>query len=386
MARDIVIGLDIGTSAVKIAAIEIRSSGELHILTTAQKPSSGLRRGYIVDQDAVIESIRKTAKEAERLTNMPIKHAYLAVGGAKLETVRNRGNVIVSRADNEITSTDVKRAVSQAEAGLNKITNKTIIHRIPFAFKVDGEIVTGRPVGIKGEKLEADVLFITCFSQHLEDRVKSAEAAGIAVDDVVAGPFAASFAALTKHQKEVGAILIDIGAETTSMAVFEENNLISLEVFPFGSAHITNDIAIGLQVPLEEAEELKFNYISDNQKRKLGDIIEARLDDIFELIETHLKKIGRNQLLPAGAVLIGGGANLFNIENLAKTNLKLPAKVGNPAIPLKISDKQIYNPKWTTCLGLCVFGSDESLNPDPENPGPRRPPNPILNWLKHFVP
>lgn len=391
MARNIIIGLDVGTSAVKMIIAEKNPGAELHILGLTQKPSNGLRRGYVINQDAATKAVSSAVKEIERISSVPVKHVYLAIGGIKLEAQRAKGNVMVSRADNEITLNDVKRAINQAESNLNRITNRAILHKIPVAFKVDNEIVAGRAIGIKGEKLEVDVLFITCFSQHLNDLIKTVENAGIVIDDVVASPFAISCAGLNKRQKEVGAILVDLGADTTSIAVFEEGNLISLEVFPFGSNHITNDIAVGLQLSLENAEDLKFNYISDNQKRKLTDIIEARLDDIFELIQAHLKKIGRNELLPAGIVLTGAGANLSNIEEFAKNSLRLPAKIGDSVIPLKAHDKQIYNPKWLTALGLCVFASDEGLNPDNlAGQGLRTSRNSLLkgffSWLKSFLP
>ncbi len=383
MTRDIVIGLDIGTSNIKVVVAENRSSNELHILAAGQKPSSGLRRGYVMDPDAAAQAIRSAIKEAEKISNVNIKHAYISVGGIKLEALGTKGLAIASRADNEITATDVNRAVLQAENNLSRIANRTIVHRIPISFKIDGEVVFGQPIGMKGEKLEAEVLFVTSVNQHLSNLVKSVESAHVIVDDIVASPLAASCAVISKRQKEVGAMLIDIGAETTSLAVFEEGNLFSLEIFPFGSAHITNDIALGLQISLEEAEELKLNYVSDNQKRKLADIIEARLEDIFELIENHLKKIGRSGLLPAGAILTGGGANIANIETLAKNSLKLPTKIGAPYIPLKIHDKQILNPKWATALGLCIF----ALNPEDESGLPQKKSgNIILRWLKSFLP
>ena len=387
MPRNIVIGLDVGTSAVKIVVAENHPSNELHILGMAQKPSAGLRRGHVMDFDAGAESIKNAIKEAERLTGITVKHAYVSVGGFKLEALRAKGVVRISRADGEVAESDLKHAREEIEKNLTRITNRTIIHAFPIGFKIDGENVLGQPVGMKGEKLEADILFVTCLSQHLEGIVKSAEMAGVNVDDVAAGPVAASYAVLGKRQKEVGVILVDIGAETTSLAVFEESNLLSLEVFPFGSTHITNDIALGLQISLEEAEELKFNYISSDQKKKLTDIIEARLDDIFELIESHLKRIGRNGLLPAGVILTGGGANLADIETFAKDSLKLPAKIGLPVIPLKIHDKQIHNPRWATALGLCVLGSTGDLNPESKNSPIRRTlTHPVLRWLKSFLP
>ncbi len=386
MARDIIIGLDVGTSAAKIV-IAKKSQNELHILSAGQKSAAGLRRGYVLDPDLVSEAIKGAVKEAERVSNINIKHAYIGIGGIKLEALRSKGIVIVSRADNEISENDVKRAIGQAENNLSRIANRTIVHTIPFSFKIDGETVFGQPIGMKGEKLEADTLFIVCFSQHLASLVKSVEMAGIAINDIIAVPVASSFAVLNKRQKEVGVALVDIGAETTSLAIFEEGNILSLEVFPFGSSHITNDIALGLQISLDEAEDLKLGYISDNQKRKLTDIIEARLDDIFELIENHLKKIGRNSLLPAGLILTGGGANLANIEELAKNSLKLPVKIGLHSDYLKIHDKQVHNPKWSTALGLCILGSDKTLIPGGgSGPSPIRDVPAIFRWLKSFLP
>ncbi len=382
MARDIIIGIDAGTSAIKVVVAEKRPPNELHILSAVQKTSSGLRHGYVINSNAVTDEISKTIKEAEHISTVTIKHAYLSIGGVKLEAAKSKGTIVVSRADNEVTEADIKRAINQAESNLTPIVNRSIIHTIPLSYKIDGEIILGQPVGLKGEKLEAEVLFVTSLNQHLSTLVKSVEMAGINVDDIYAAPVAASYAVLDKHQKEVGVVLVDIGAETTSMAVFEEGNLLSLAVFPFGSAHITNDIALGLKISLEEAEQLKFNYVSDNQKRRLTEIIEARLDDIFELIGNHLRKIGRNELLPAGVILTGGGANLIEIENFAKNSLKLPAKIGLPVISLKMHDKQIQNPKWATALGLCVFGSEEKIGPAGKPPSLK----PILRWLKSFLP
>lgn len=387
MARNTLIGIDIGTSTVKIMVAENQAADELHILAATQKPSAGLRHGYVIDPEAAAEVIKTAAKEAERISNTSIRHAYVSIGGVKLESSRAKGTVMVSRADNEIAENDVKRAMVQAETNLGGLTNRTIIHRIPFLYKIDGEIILGQPLGTKGEKFEADVLFVTCLNQHLGGLIKSMELAGISIDDIIAGPLAASYAVLTKRQKEVGVVLVDIRAGTTSLAVFEEGNLLSLAVFPFGSSHITNDIALGLQISLEEAEQVKFGYISDNQKKKLSDIIEARLNDIFELVESHLKKIGRCGLLPAGVILTGGGTNLADMENFAKNYLKLPAKLGTPAIPLKIHDKQITNPKWATCLGLCVLASDETISPGAGIEGklPTKSSS-LFRWLKSFLP
>src|ERR1035437_7743881 len=183
------------------------------------------------------------------------------------------------------------------------------------------------------------MLFIPCIDHHLNDILESVEGAGIRVEDVMAAPVAASLVTLTKSQKIAGVVLCNIGAETVSIAVFENSVPVSLEVFPIGSTDITNDIALGLKVPLEEAEQIKIGAITGNSypRKKLEEIIEARLSDIFELIEAHLKKIGRSGLLPAGIVITGGGAGLGTIEDMARVALRLPSRVGS--ISFSFSDK-----------------------------------------------
>ena len=254
----------------------------------------------------------------------------VSVGGISLGSYRSKAMVRTSKADGEITDHDIKRLIAQSEANLTNMANKKVIHSIPLSFKVDNALVQGRPTEMKGTKLEVETLLVTCLSQHLSDLIKTIESAGLSVDDIVASPLATSYAVLTKQQKETGCVMANIGASTVSVVVFEDGLPISLEVFPIGSSHITNDIALGLQIPLDEAEKIKINYGTENtvSKKKLSDIIEARLNDIFEMIENHLKKINRNQVLPAGAILTGSGSNLFSVEEIAKASLRLPAKTG----------------------------------------------------------
>ena len=331
MGKNIIAGIDVGTSAIKITVAEQKKgSHNLNVLGAAQKPSSGIRRGYVTNFNEAIKSVASVVRSVEKTIGIPVKRAYIAAGGIGLGSIKSKGTVIISRADGEISEYDVKRVISQSEANLPDISNKRIIHTLPLIFKIDNKPVIGRPLGMKGSKLEAEILFVTCLNQHLLDLIKVVESAGVAVEDIFASPIAASFAALNRRQKEIGCVLANIGSDTVSIAVFEESSPISLEVFPIGSTHITNDIALGLQIPIEEAEKLKIDYDSDKTipRRKLSDIIEARLNDIFELIESHLKKINRNGLLPAGIILTGGGSSLLSLEDIAKASLQLPAKAG----------------------------------------------------------
>ncbi len=396
MARNIITGIDIGTSTIKVLVAERKKDGGIQILGAGKKLSRGIRKGYVANFDEVSETIKEAVRDAEKMAGIPVKHAFIAVGGIILDSAKSKGSVMVSRADGEITERDVERVISQSEDNLPNTSNKRIINAFPLNFKIDGNPSLGAPKGMKGAKLEAEILFITCLNQHLVDLIKAVESAGVAVDDVIASPLAASFAALNSRQKEMGCVLADIGAGTVSIMVFEESRPISLAVFPIGSTHITNDIALGLQITLEDAEKIKIDYGSETKfpKRKLSDIIEARLNDIFELIESHLKKINRDGLLPAGIILTGGGSSLVSLNEIAKASLRLPAQVGIPfhgrdgvVPPRQFKEKILDVPEWSVALGLCIAGFTEEKNKN-------RPAREIFSaviralkrWLSPFLP
>lgn len=399
MARKIITGIDIGTSTIKVVIAEKKSEGSLNILGISQKSSRGMRRGYIINLEEISKSIKSALDAAEKKAGIRVKSAYVGIGGISLGSIKARGSVMVSRADGEVTEHDIKRALEQCESSISKETaNKEIIHEIPLSFKVDGNAALGSPIGTKGEKLETECLYITCINQHLADLVKSVEMCGITIEDIIASPVAASSVAVTRHQKEVGCVLANLGASTISLIVFEEGIPISLEIYPIGSTHITNDIALGLQVPLEEAEKIKIEYGAGSSisKKRLSDIIVARLNDIFELIESHLKKIRRNGLLPAGIILTGGGSNLMSLEEIAKASLRLPAKIATP-LPVNNQDLNITGPYKdyvlndpgnSVALGLCTMSTkNDTLKGKTEGKSPFNALKPaIKRWLKSFLP
>ena len=240
-------------------------------------------------------------------------------------------------------------------------------------------------------KLEVKALFITSLENHLKDLVDAVEEAGIEVIDVVASPIAASFVTLTKAQKIAGCVLANIGSETISIVVFENNIPISLEVFPLGSNDITNDIALGLRIPLEEAETLKHGGITHSSypKKRLDEIIGARLSDMFELIDAHLKKIGRNGLLPAGIIITGGGSSIGTIEDFAKASLKLPSRVAHLNFPEKEKGK-VKDALFAVALGLCILGLQEEDSGGTILKNPlniiRAISNKLKNSLRPFLP
>ncbi|MBX4215547.1 pilus assembly protein PilM, partial [Candidatus Parcubacteria bacterium] len=260
---------------------------------------------------------------------------------------------------------DVKKAIDESEAALETMGNRHILHAVPIKWKLDGKEVWGDPRGLKGLKLEVKTLFVTCLEKHLQDLIDTIEEAGVEVTDVVAAPIAASLVSLSKRQKTAGCVLVNIGAETVSMVVYENDTPVFLHVFPIGGTDITHDIALGLKIPLEEAEGIKTGDVHPGNypRKKLDEIIEARLIDIFELVENYLKKIGRNGLLPAGIVLTGGSAELSVVESLAKETLRLPSRLTTPDL-VQNSKGKIKEAAWAVCYGLLMLS--DSLSQEEE--------------------
>lgn len=362
MSKKIVVGIDIGTHQVKVVVAESASSGRefARVLGTGTAESKGLRHGYVISTPDVIKSLELAIAQAEKMSGFRIRRAFLAVGGIGLEGTPASGSVIVSRGDSEIDDLDLAKVQETCEKEIPSasIINRKIIHSIPLQYKIDGKAVLGSsPLGLHGNKLECKMFFVTCLEHHLHSLIEAVEGAGVEVIDIMASPIAASLVTLSKSQKIAGCALANIGSETLTLVVFDENKPQSLEVFQVGSTDITNDIALGFKIALDEAEHMKIGGITtfNYPRKKLDDIIDARMEDMFELIDNHLKKTGRSGLLPAGVIITGGGASLGGIEEIARKNLALPAKVAtihageNSKSPFKDSS-------WSVAYGLCVWG------------------------------
>jgi cell division protein FtsA len=361
MPKRIITGIDIGTHAVRVMVTEYdtEAGGQPRILGFGKSESRGMRRGYIINTADAVRSVRAAVEEAERSTGTHVREAYLSVGGVGLEGTQTTGAAIISRADMLITQADSERAQRAAETSLPNAANKKILLSIPVEYFIDGKKVYGNPVGMKGLKLETRCLVITCLEQHLNELIRAIEEAGIEPLDACPSPIAASFVALTKSQKMAGCVLANIGAETVSIVVYEDGMPISLEVFPTGSTDITNDIALGLKIPLEEAELVKLGKTGHQYpKKKLNDIVLTRLENMFSLVIAHLKKLGKNELLPAGIVITGGGSGIETIEDFAKAMMRLPSKI--PAVNFGANDperrSEIWDTSWFVAYGLTLWG------------------------------
>ncbi|HEY4502052.1 MAG TPA: cell division protein FtsA [Candidatus Paceibacterota bacterium] len=360
--QNIVTGIDIGTYHVKVVIAERTDvpSQPPRILGTGYAESRGLRQGYIVSVPEVSRSVSAAVSQASKAARVKVKRCYLSVGGVGLDEAFSRGETVVERGDSVITTRDLPRAIAASEASLPPAAtlNRKILHTIPLRLSVDGTRVLGHsPAGMKGVRLSVETLFITCLERHVHDLVAAVEEAGLEVEDVVAAPLAASFIALTKMQKRVGCVLANIGAETLSIIVFEDNAPTSIKVFPVGAADITNDLALGLRISPEEAEGLKSGAVlgSTYPKKKVDDLIARRVSDMFKLVEAHLKKIGKDELLPAGIILTGGGSSLQSVADLAKAVLRLPSRTASLAEGTA-AKMQLRDSSWAVAYGLTVWG------------------------------
>ena len=334
MKQQITIGIDIGTSMTRVVACIDDNTGLPKIAASSSVDTRGMRHGYITNREEVLLGLKRAVQEVEKEIGTRIKTAAIAIGGVGISSEYAIGMSIATRADGIISKFDIEKAIQDAETHID-LKNKTILHSFPILFKVDGRELPTRPEGITGVKLEVKTLFVTCFQQHLDDLLTVAQEAGIRITGFTATPIATQKLLLTDLQRNFGCTLIDIGAETVSVSVFENNTLTSLFVFAIGSLDITKDIALGLRVTPEEAESIKLGTVSfqSGSKKKLDEIIEARLSDIFELIDKYFKKIGRSGLLPAGAIIVGGGSRLQLVDSVAKQMLRIPVKVAHVDVP-----------------------------------------------------
>lgn len=351
-----------GSSTTRVVVGEfIKGEKNPKVIGIGESDTQGLRHGYIVNETLAANSIRTAVILAEKTSGIKIKRAFVSLSGTTLRGEMSSGGTIVSKADGEVTSLDINKALQDCEENLS-LGNKKIIHMYPASFRLDGKEVLGRLEGMRGTKLEAKALFVTYSIVHLEDLLGVIAEAGVETIDVIASPIAESSIALSERQKIVGVALVDIGAEKTSLSVFENGSLISIQTFSIGGTDITNDIALGFKIPLEKAENLKLgNTEEEFSKKKLDEIIEARLCDIFESIENNLKKIKRSELLPAGIIFVGGGANTAGLGELSKSILKLPSSIGATDIFGNVKTK-LRDPSWFTALGLLTAGKDNDNN------------------------
>ena len=377
-SRDIIVGIDVGSSNIRTVIAQVFPEEEKpRIIGVGVANSNGVRRGVIVDLDETTKSINESVGQAEKNSGVAVSQAVVSIGGNHISSQNSKGVIAVGRADGEVTEDDMNRVINASQA-ISIPANKEIIHIIPKNYSLDDNKNIKDPLGMNGVRLEVDAMIVEGSTPFLKNLNKCMEQAGIGVSDFVLGPLAASKSVLTRRQKELGVVLVDIGAGTTAVAVFEESDLLHTVILPIGGNHITNDIAIGLRTSIDVAERVKLEYgnaspreISKKEEINLAEIdvheegivsryhvaeiIEARLEEILSLVNKELKIIGRERLLPGGVVLVGGTAKLPGVVDLAKDTLGLPAQTGFP-MPLGGLVDKVDDPTFVTAVGLIVWG------------------------------
>ena len=377
MAKDrYLIGLDVGSGTIRtVIAVKSDEQALPDIIGVGVHASNGMRKGVIVDSEETVSCITAAIEAAEYMAGEPIDHAYVSIGGQSLKTVPAKGVVAVSGKTGEITASDVARVIDVAQ-NISVPGNRQILRVIPHSFVVDDQDFIKDPVGMTGIRLEANTHVVTSTGNVVKNLTRCVHQAGIDIDDLIPNVLASSEAVLSKKQKELGVVLIDIGAGSTSVSVYEEGSLLMAEVLPVGADHITNDLAIGLRTSVDVAEKIKIEYGSCLQsdvktdekidlshlvgmdqvvlRKQVVQIIEARMYEILSLVYEELRKVNRAGMLPAGAVLIGGGAKLAGVVDFTKEVLGLPVQVGYPVEFGGLRDR-VDDPGFATVCGLLLW-------------------------------
>jgi cell division protein FtsA len=379
-----VTGLDIGTSSIKVVVAE-RRGGKPALVHVAKVPCFGMRKGAIVEMSEASQSISRALSGVKKISKSALKNIYISIGTPQAKTQSSRGIVAVSRADTEIYQDDVDRAVRASQA-VNLPQNRMIIHTLMKEFVVDGVGDIADPLGLSGSRLEVQSLIIDAFSPHIKNLMRAVELAGGQVSGLIFGPLAAARAGLSKRQRDLGTALVDIGFGTTGLSVYEEGKLVCVAKFPVGAGNISNDLAVGLKIPVDAAEEIKIHYgyalakdVSQKEsielkkfipdaksvvsRRFAAEIMESRLEEIFDLVNDELKIFQKFGELPGGVVLVGGGAKLPGLTDLAKREMRLSAQIGfalgeDWETEGSSFGEFLEDPEFVGAFGLALWGID----------------------------
>jgi len=382
MPEKFITGLDIGSTQIRIAVGNIQESGLLQIVTAVEEPSEGINKGIITNLEEAVTSLSRVLEKAERMVGHSITEVCVGISGTHIISQNSRGVVSVANAHGEIKEEDISRVLEAAQTVATP-PNYEILHVIPLSFTVDSQSGIRDPLGMTGVRLEVEAQVIEGFSNQIKTLTKCLSRAGLSISDLVFSILATAEAVLDRRQKELGVAVVNLGATTTSLAVFEEGDLLMAKVLPIGGRHITSDLTIGLRISFDLAESIKLLYgsalpetVSKEEKinlaeldekekeifskKQIAEIIEARSEEIFKLVDKELAGIKRSGKLPAGIVLTGGGAKLSGLELLAKKIFRLPVSIGLPKNVIFTIEKA-NDPSFSTAVGLVIWGKELGL-------------------------
>ncbi len=370
------VGLDVGSSCIRVVQAKTGENGQLQIVGAAEVPALGIRRGIIIDIEEAVSSITQALERLERMTAVPVARANVSASGSHVTAQLSHGVIAVSRADGEVGESDVVRVVDASQA-IAIPSNREVLHVFPKTFTLDGQAGIKDPHGMTGIRLEVETIIVQAGAPFIKNLTKACLQAGLEVQELVLAPVAAAEAVLSKRQRELGVAVVDLGAGTTGLSVYEEGDLLHTAVVPVGGGHVTNDVAIGLRCAVETAEKVKVAFghcdpkavqrdeevdlkaFDPNEEEAttrgyIADIIEARMEEIANLAMAELKKVGRDGKLPAGVVLTGGGAKLPGVAEFFKKHLRLPVTVGFPQTVETVIDR-VQDPAFATAVGLVLW-------------------------------
>jgi len=373
--RTTLTSIDVGTTKVCTTMADMDDGGSVRIIGVGVAPSTGLHKGLVVNINEARESIRNSVKKAEQASAYKVESAYVGVTGRHVTSMNNRGVIAITRNDRLVRRDDLKR-VLQCAQNIKVPSERKLLHVIPRAYAIDGQTGVKNPVGMHGFRLDVEAHIITAAVTSVQNLVKCIRSIGIDIEDLILEPLASSEAVLTEDEKQVGVILADIGGGTTDVAVFKESSIWHTSILPVAGYQLTRDVAIGLGLPFDVAEEMKKRYgsvmpvyegkmetpgtISQDghgvSYQDLCDIIRARVEEIMRLILLELPRAEYETLVPAGLVLTGGTSNLSGIETLGRETLRLPVRVGIPTNMYGITET-LCDPAYATSVGLLLWGA-----------------------------
>ncbi|HET7685473.1 MAG TPA: cell division protein FtsA [Candidatus Limnocylindria bacterium] len=407
----VLVGIDAGTTKVTTLIGEVGRSGDVNIIGYGIGPSVGMKKGMVANIDQTVGSIGASIEKAERLSGYKISSAFVSVGGSHIASQNSRGVVAVSGHKREVSREDVARATDAAKA-IQVPSNRELLHVLPRGYIVDGQDGIKDPLGMSAVRLEVETHIVAGAATSISNLTKCISQANVAIDELVISSLAAAEATLTDTEKDLGVLVADIGGGTTDIAIFTDGAVYHSAVLPVGGINVTNDVAIGLRTSLNLAEEIKIKHgtadVADVapeellnvavlgegsgqtiQRRKLCEIIAARMEEIFGLIREEVKRSGHAGMLPAGVVLTGGGARLAGSAELAREVLEMPVRVGSPQGVGGLMD-QLSNPAFSTPIGLLLWGATHAGEEPLGSFGPASPfsnaGGRFMDWLRGLFP
>jgi cell division protein FtsA len=406
--------MDIGSSKIRIVVGVIdEKTGMPNIIGMGLAPTgSGIRKSLVIDVEETISALASALEDAERMAGEPIHHVYLGIGGHHIEATNSKGVIATNNPNREITEEDMDRALEAAQA-LSIPANRTILKIIPRSFAVDEQRGIKFPVGMTGIRLEVDAHIVSGLTPAIKNLEKCILQAGVDINDMIPNVLASGESVLTKRQKELGVVIVDIGCGSTSVAIYEEGTILHSGVVPVGGENVTSDVAIGLKTTLETAERIKIEYgtclpeeVQDRElidlsliskvdihqvsRKTLSQIIQARYHEIFTMVQHELARVNRDGMLPAGVILTGAAAKMPGAVDLARETLNLPVQIGFPQNFEGVVDK-IDDPSYSTAIGLLVWGSrleetGMSMNFDFSKIKLGKVAETIKGWAKNLMP